>query len=239
MNHAELMQAIHDRHAVHRFLDRSIPAEIRTELDQAIERCNQESGLSMRAMYDEPEGFSGGITSYGMFRNVRNYLILAGVAQDELATTCGYWGQQIVLLAQHLGLNSCWAALTFNQKRVKAELTGDQKLVLVVALGYGEHPGKPHKTKPIEKLGRVAGGGAMPDWFRRGVEMAGLAPTALNQLRFSFELDGDTVTAHQGVGPYTAVDLGIAKYHFEVGASGATWHWASSFLGGCASMPSK
>lgn len=57
----------------------------------------------------------------------------------------------------------------------------------------------------------------MPDWFEKGIEAALLAPTAMNQQKFVFELKGDDVRAKvSGFGFYSKVDLGIVKYHFEV-----------------------
>ena len=52
-------------------------------------------------------------------------------------------------------------------------------------------------------------------------------PTAMNQQKFRFELlpDGRTVRAQASPGAYTAVDLGIAKYHFEVGAGTENFAW--------------
>jgi uncharacterized protein YfiM (DUF2279 family) len=58
------------------------------------------------------------------------------------------------------------------------------------------------------------------------MEAAQLAPTAINQQKFRFELNGDAVKASAGFGFYTKVDLGIAKCHFEAGADGSGWQWA-------------
>ena len=66
----------------------------------------------------------------------------------------------------------------------------------------------------------------MPEWFRRGVQAALLAPTAMNQQKFTFTLQGDTVSAKAGTGFYSKVDLGIAKYHFEIGAGTENFRWA-------------
>lgn len=66
----------------------------------------------------------------------------------------------------------------------------------------------------------------VPDWFQRGVRAALLAPTAMNQQKFAFTLQGGSVAAKAGTGFYTKVDLGIAKYHFEIGAGTAQFRWA-------------
>ena len=68
--------------------------------------------------------------------------------------------------------------------------------------------------------------GPAPYWFRKGVEAALLAPTAMNQQKFKFTLRGDTVSAKAGMGFYTKVDLGIVKYHFELGAGRDRFRWA-------------
>lgn len=52
----------------------------------------------------------------------------------------------------------------------------------------------------------------------QGLECALLAPTAINQQKFYFELDGDEVKLKKGKGFYTGLDLGIVRYHFEIGA---------------------
>ena len=65
----------------------------------------------------------------------------------------------------------------------------------------------------------------MPVWFKKGMEAALLAPTAMNQQKFHFTLDGNVVTAKAGLGFYTKLDLGIVKCHFEIGAQGGDWKW--------------
>ena len=79
----------------------------------------------------------------------------------------------------------------------------------------------------IEAAGAGADGEA-PDWFRAGIEAAMLAPTAVNQQKFKFILHpGHAVEARAlfSMVGYTVVDLGIAKYHFEVGAGRENFSW--------------
>jgi hypothetical protein len=62
-----------------------------------------------------------------------------------------------------------------------------------------------------------------------GVEAALLAPTAVNQQKFEFILHDDNrveAIAKFSLIGYAHLDLGIAKYHFEVGA-GQSPHCAS------------
>lgn len=90
-----------------------------------------------------------------------------------------------------------------------------------------EKPGAEHPTKPAERLCRV--NGEAPAWFSAGVEAARLAPTALNQQRFRFELLEDGRTVRARALPTVScgkVDLGIARLHFELGANAVSRDWA-------------
>jgi hypothetical protein len=76
---------------------------------------------------------------------------------------------------------------------VGTQIYNSQKLLVVIAIGFGETNGVPHKNKPIEKLCSINEN--MPDWFRQGVEAAQLAPIAVNQQKFCFKLDGNALKA--------------------------------------------
>lgn len=210
------IEAMLERHSVRKYKDQPIEGDVLVKLQKIIDDCNHESGLNIQLYLNEPKAFSGAIARYGQFRNVFNYIALVGKKETGLDERCGYFGEKIVLEAQKLGLNTCWVALSFSKSKSAAIVEHGEKFVIAIAIGYGENSGTPRKKKPIEKLYKV--NGRMPDWFRRGVEAAQLAPTAMNQQKFCFELMGNTVNATPGFGPYTKVDLGIAKYHFEVGA---------------------
>ena len=125
-----------------------------------------------------------------------------------------------------LGLNTCWAGLSYSKIPHTYVLGDDEKIACYIALGYGETQGVTHKIKTIEQVSNVSDN--TPLWFRKGVEAALLAPTAVNQQKFSFEYVGDNkVVAHKGFSliGYTQMDLGIAKYHFEIGAGKENFSW--------------
>ena len=85
---------------------------------------------------------------------------------------------------------------------------------MVIALGYGETQGHPHKGKSLHDVVEVKGG--MPEWFVEGVESALKAPTAVNQQKFTFSLDdGKPSVRARGLGSNVKVDLGIVAYHFD------------------------
>ena len=206
-------EAIQARHSVRAYLETPIPPEIRSELDAAAAACSREGRLSISIRYDDPDGFDSRLAHYGSFRNVRNYIVLAGSKDADFDLRCGYYGEKLVLLAQQLGLNTCWAALTFNKKKVKELLKPGESLCMVIALGYGETSGRPHRGKRFEDVAKADNA---PDWFRAGVEAALLAPTAVNQQKFQFSLDGERALLRvKGLGTCLQTDLGIVKYHFE------------------------
>ena len=94
----------------------------------------------------------------------------------------------------------------------KAEIKKGQKLLIIISLGYGKTQGVPHKSKSISELSRTD---EVAEWFETGMEAVKLAPTAVNQQKFLFELKNGIVTAKNLGGFYSKIDLGIVKYHFE------------------------
>jgi hypothetical protein len=154
---------------------------------------------------------------------------MVGPKGEDLEERVGYYGERIVLKAQQLGLNTCWVALTFNKRKAHYVLADGEKLVIVIAIGYGTTQGVPHKSKPLGKVAHVSGAG---DWFARGAAAALLAPTAINQQQFWLERDGEDengmprVKAVAKRGTHARVDLGIVKYRFEQGAGAENFVWA-------------
>ena len=219
----ELLEAIRCRHSVRQYTDRPLLREIIQELETEIAACNAESGLHIRLVTDEPDAFQGVLAHYGKFSGVRNYLALIGPKGPELDEKLGYYGARLTLKAVQLGLDTCWVALTFRKGKCRCAAAPGEKLVCVITLGYGVNRGVPHKSKALEQVCRAEG--PMPDWFRAGAEAALLAPTAVNQQKFLLTLEGNTVKAEAGKGFYSGVDLGIVKYHFEIGAGEEHFNW--------------
>ena len=212
------LEAIDARHSVRAYLKQPIPRELRERLDAFAAACSEESGLHIFLRYDDPEGFDSRLAHYGSFREVNNYIVLAGRQGPDFDYLCGYYGEKLVLFAQQQGLNTCWTALTFNKKRVRELLAEDETLCMAIALGYGQTQGVQRRSKSIGDV--TEGEAARPDWFTAGVEAALKAPTAVNQQKFAFSLvDGEPFVRIKGIGSCTKVDLGIVACHFEV-ASG-------------------
>ena len=219
-NAAALISA---RHSVRAYLDRPIPEEIRRALDAFTAALNEESGLCMQILYDEPACFGTRMAYYGRFRNCANYISLVGKKSKDLDERCGFYGELLVLKAQELGLNTCWAALTHGKS--KAKIGEDEKEAIVIALGYGQTQGNARKSKAPEDVSNI--GGASPEWFKRGVQSALLAPTAVNQQKFRLIFKDGKVKARAGKTGYCLkIDLGIVKCHFELAAGKENFTWA-------------
>ena len=221
----DVFEAMRARHSVRKYLARPIPADVLAKLREEVDACNREGDLHIQLVVDEPGAFNCAMAKYGSFSGVTNYFVLVGPEGESLEERAGYYGERLVILAQTLGLNTCWVGLTFSKKKAHIEIGPGEKLVLVIALGYGAAQGTAHKDKPMEKLYRAEGD--VPNWFRRGMEYAMLAPTAINQQKFCFTLEPDgRVRAEALKGPFARVDLGIVKYHFELGAGRESFSWA-------------
>ena len=211
----DMMEAMQARHSVRSYTDKTIEGETLEALEEVIEECNRESGLHIQLVRNEPMAFGGGLAHYGKFAGVKNYLALVGRKDRQLDEKCGYYGEKIVLAAQALGLNTCWVGLTFKKVPDAFKIADGEKLVMVIAVGYGATQGTAHQSKAAAAVSRAENA---PDWFKKGVEAALLAPTAINQQKFLFTLHGDKVSAKASLGPFSKVDLGIVKYHFELGS---------------------
>ena len=220
-----LLEAIQARHSVRTYKAEKIGEEVLAALEAELEENNRRAGLSMQLRTEEPEAFQGLMARMGGFENVNSYIALVAKEGPEWEEKLGYRGQKLVLLAQQLGLNSCWVAATYNKGKSGATVGPGEKLHLAIALGYGQNQGRLHKNKDLSAL--YVAEVKPPEWFLLGMRAAQLAPTAMNRQSFRFALlEGNRVAAEPGKGGNGRIDLGIAKLHFEIGAGEGDWRWA-------------
>ncbi len=209
----DYQKAIGERHAVRSYLDKAIEKDVREKLQAVVDECNAKSGLHIQLVFDEPAAFDSMMAHYGKFSGVKNYIALVCKSGEE--EKAGYYGEHIALTAQALGLNTCWVAMSYKKVKTAFKVNKGEKLHVVIALGYGATQGTRHKSKPIEQVMEAQN---PPAWFVNGVKSALLAPTAMNQQKFTFTYHEGKVGAKAGLGFYAKTDLGIVKYHFEVGS---------------------
>ena len=226
-----LQEANAARRSVRTYKEEPLSEEAVRTLSEKIDEVNANGGLHIQLVVNEPKAFQGRLAKYGKFSGVGNYLVMAGRKSDDLDERLGYYGESIVLLAQTLGLNTCWVGLTFSKVPGTYTLAEGETIRAYIALGYGATEGATHKIKTPEQVSNI--GISTPDWFRKGFIAALHAPTAVNQQKFFFEYspaqDGQkaSVAARRSFSliGFTQMDLGIAKCHFEIGAGKVNFDW--------------
>jgi hypothetical protein len=191
-----------------------------------VETVNAQSGLSIQAVFDRPEWFGGFLKTYGLLSGVRHFLVMAGPSgQTHLEETIGYYGERLVLELTQLELGTCWVGGSFDHAKVGALVSPSDAMIAVIAFG-------PVDASPSVKESIVRGAlfrkkpdlrkfvetdGSEEPWFHEGVRLASLAPSAVHLQPFRFHCQNGVVSIRQTAKtPFAAVDLGIAKYHFEL-----------------------
>lgn len=219
-----LLDAMKERHSVRQYKNKPLEAEVIAALQKEVDLCNEQGNLHIQLITNESKAFDRFMAHYGKFSGVTNYFAMIGKKTADLDEKCGYYGEKLVLKAQQMGLNTCWVAMTYSKVKGAYVIDKGEKLCIVIALGYGKNQGVPHKSKPVSSV--MKADGSVPTWFKKGIKAALLAPTAMNQQKFLFTLKGEQVSAKAGFGFYSKIDLGIAKYHFEIGAGKDHFTWS-------------
>ncbi len=226
-----LLEVIEACHSIRKYKDEPIPEDVLAVLRNKVWEINKEAGLHVQLVTDEPKAYKG-VMAYGSFSGVKNYFVMAGKKGDDLDEKIGFYGEQLVLLAQTLGLNTCWTGLSYSKVPGTYELEDGEKIGCHIALGYGETQGVGHKVKSVREISNESD--LTPKWFKKGVDAALLAPTAVNQQKFFLEYVGfkdyskvPKVAAKPvfSIIGYSKMDLGIVKYHFELGAGKDNFEW--------------
>jgi hypothetical protein len=215
-----LQEAMKARHMVRKYTDKAIPADIVAKLNDRVKQNNEQYGLSIKLMINDGSAVPG-VIKLILAKGVNNFFIMAGPrgADERL----GYCGADLMLYAQTLGLNTWWVGGTYNRKGA-AEKSEGAIPVGVIAVGYGQTQGVPHKTKTADAVSSYEGD--VPEWFRNGVNAALLAPTALAKQSFFIKGSDNKAELTCDNGIFTDVDKGLVKYHFELGAGKENFEWA-------------
>lgn len=217
----DLKEAMYERHTVRKYKEDALSKDVVDTLNKKIEAINKENNLAIKLMVNETHSIMG-IAKALMCKNVNNYFIMAGEDTEETNELLGYYGAYLMLLSQTLGLNTWWVGGMFN--RSVSKYVEGKKVIGIIAVGYGENQGVQHKMgKSFNDV--VEDDSEVTDWFKEGVKAALYAPTAMNAQDFKFSLNGNKVKAVGKKGSFGETDLGIAKYHFELGAGKENFEW--------------
>ena len=214
-----LQEAMKARHMVRKYTDKAIPADIAAKLNERVKQNNEQYGLSIKLMINDGSAVPV-VIKLILAKGVNNFFIMAGPKRSD--ERIGYCGADLMLYAQTLGLNTWWVGGTYNRKGA-AEKSEGATPVGIIAVGYGQTQGVPHKTKTADAVSSYVGD--VPDWFKEGVDAALLAPTALAKQAFILKGEGGTVHIDCDNGIFSGVDTGLVKYHFELGAGKENFEW--------------
>ncbi len=207
----KLVDAIPLRHAVRTFLPKPIEQEKLAIINKEIEDIGKKHQVEMRLHTGDKNLFANMLSYFCNFRNVKTIIIVSATNPEK----AGYYGERIVLLAQTLGLNSCWVGQTYNRKKIAKQY--NIAPAAVIALGYGATQGKPHKSKSYSEVCDVEN---PPLWFQHGVDAALLAPTAMNKQDFRITLSEKNKPVFTvGKSRFDDLNLGIIKCNFDIAAA--------------------
>ena len=221
----DTMKVTAQRHSVRRYKSEPIPMETRDFLRGYIDDLNKEHDLNFQLFFDTRHMFNR-IQRLTRAKNVSNYLALVVPEQAGGGEKAGFFGSEFTIVAQTMGLNTWWVGGGYSRAMVASDtnLKIGQDMICIIAFGYGENQGVPHKSKTPEEVSSYEG--EAPEWFQQGVKAALLAPTAYNKQDFMITGKGRKVDITYEFSRYGDIDLGIVKQHFQMGAGIDNFKWA-------------
>ena len=151
-----IQEAIEARHSIRAYKDQPLADEVVRRLEEEIAVVNQKGNLHVQLIRNEPKAFQGTMAKYGKFRNANNYIVMAGKKAEDLDERVGYYGEHLVLLAQTLGLNTCWVGLSYSKVPGTYVLDEGEKIACYIAIGYGETQGVGHKIKTVGQVSNAS-----------------------------------------------------------------------------------
>lgn len=220
------LEAVQLRRSRRTYNRKPIHDELKASILTLVAEVNAESGLSIQVVFNHPEWFGGFLKTYGLLSGVEHFLVMAGPSgQAHLEEKIGFYGERLVLELTKLDLGTCWVGGSFDHAKVGALVMPSDTLIAVIAFGFVDVSpsikesivrGALFRKKPdLRKF--VETDGSEEPWFHEGVRLASLAPSAVHLQPFRFHCQNGVVSIRQTANtPFATVDLGIAKYHFEL-----------------------
>jgi len=234
-----LTDAIAIRRSRRKYSDTPISTEAVSGLQEQIAEYNRLEHIRMELVLDNGAAFRGFRRNYGMLKGVNNYIgLIAGKHDPNAPERLGYYGELLILHATAIGLGTCWVGGMFDSSAIPFSLTVDETLVCTIVLGNTEAQdstrerffrGLIHrKTKSAAELFK-SDTADVPAWFLKGMDAVEKAPSALHKQPafFSYKAGKTSAMVPDITGGFRAIDLGIAKLHFALGAGGGEWTWGN------------
>lgn len=247
-----LFEAIELRHSLRSYtgepLDSTIREKLRTYLETGWEPY---PGARTRAVLIEGKEnaqriFKGVIGSYGAVQNAPALIaFVADVDDPFFYEATGFMGEQVVLYATALGLDTCWVG-GFFRPDVAGELAGirsqSERVLAVTPVGNAKEGGMSSLYEGLFKFGAKRKGKRKsvqeisyvedvepPHWFWRALEAVRIAPSSFNHQpwHFFYHSDGrisihsiveykEKKAVYPGAPNSSRLCCGIAMAHFRV-----------------------
>ena len=238
------VDVIDERISCRAFEQRAVEQEKVDILASDIERINSQSGLHFQLYGPREDGTAIDLSTSMFANNAPLYAALVGPSEYGPQEQLGYYGEQLVLLVQQIGLSSCWVASTYNQETTRADIAEGEKLHDVLPIGYA--PAKqPLRQRTMraairardKKLEDFWHGptplSQAPEWIQACMLAVLKGPSAANKQPVFFvqQIKDGPIRAEviEGGSDQKYTDLGIAKLHFELTAHACgipgTWEW--------------
>lgn len=152
-----IREAANQRHTVRKFTNKKIPTELLSLLNDKIQQINKQHNLELLLVTNNSDGLSN-IAKLILSKGVKNYFILVGKPSFDLEEKLGYFGTELMLYSQTLGLNTWWISGTYNSRNVKKYFQSDDIVIKgIIAVGYGQTPGVLHKSKSTDEIANYDG----------------------------------------------------------------------------------
>jgi nitroreductase len=246
----QLYEAIEHRHSVRSYTGEPLPGELREKLVLFLQNgWEPYPGARTRAVLLEGvettgKIFKGFLGSYGAVQNAPAMIcMIANVEDPYFYEATGYMGEQWVLYATWLGLDTCWVG-GFFRPEVAGDLIGLEKgerVLAVSPVGFAKKDGmsafyeglfkfgtKRGARKPLEQISYLEDV-VPPRWIERGMEAVRIAPSSYNKQPWHvfYHKDGrismssiveykDKKPVYPGAPNSSRLCCGIAMLHFKV-----------------------
>lgn len=235
-----------ERHSDRAYSDKALSDIICNKLNAFATYVNtHESGIRFVPIYGDDSPFCGVGRSYGMFKGVRNYLVVMIDSTFEHALErAGYYAEQFAIEALKLGLGSCFVGGTFSREHVNTQVEVYEKIPFVIPFGYPDVSNTSFMSKLTYKLvhrktrqlrdffdGTDAEFTSCKDifpWLDTALEAVACAPSALNSQPVRLKVAEFMIKTPAGVvqskpqmevctinADKYAAELGIAKFNLS------------------------
>lgn len=239
--HERWKEAVSERSSRRRYLSDPVSEDDISILEDIVDRLQGTFPLAdvrvhRHGFEDASKNFIG---SYGLVTGASSYAVVTGrTGEDDYLAhiQAGALGEGLILEATSLGLNTCWMGGFYDEDEVisRSEMGEEEEVLAITPLGEAKRSvsltEKVVKTtvgsgrrKKLDELCTEKFFKKSWDWMETAVELARLAPSAMNRQPWRFDVVGDGLilrtaykTKKYGVYPY--LDCGTALLHLLIGA---------------------